>query len=92
MKFLSELQATAQQLVENPKTTGVVATVTASLGMASFADVLKGAVGFAAVVAGLIATILLGRVHWINFENEKINNRMLRKQAADMGIDLSKDE
>lgn len=92
MRFHEELHGVLQQVAESPKATGIVAAATTSLGLASFTDILRGALSVAAVLAGLIATTILARVNWVKFRNEEIKNRILTKQAGELGIDLTRDE
>lgn len=92
MKFQSELQSAVQQLAESPKVTGIVAAATTSVGLASYTDLIRGALSVVAVLAGIFATAILARVNWIKYRNEELKNRILTKQATELGIDLTKDE
>lgn len=88
MRYLSELQSVALQAIESPKATALVAGSTTAAGLASFADLIHGMFSTSAIIAGVIATALLARVHWKKYQNEVLKNRILRKQAESLGIDL----
>lgn len=91
MNFRDELQSAVAEMASNPKVLGGVSAATTSLGLASVTEVISGALSMLAITSGIIATILLGRVHWALYKNHMLQNKILRKQALDAGIDLDKD-
>lgn len=91
MSLSDELQSAATEIASNPKILAGVSAATTSLGVASMTEVISGALSMLAIVAGIIATVLLGRVHWALYKNHMLQNKILRKQAIDAGIDPDKD-
>lgn len=91
MKFQDELQAAMETVASNPKLSATVSVSTASLGTAWFADLIQGTFSIIAIISGVIATIFLIRVHWMTYKNRTLENKILRKQALDLGIDITKD-
>lgn len=91
MRYPEELQLAVNEVASNPKISATVSVATASLGTAWFADLIQGTFSIAAIISGVIATVFLIRVHWITFKNRSLENKILRKQALDLGIDLTKD-
>lgn len=91
MNLQDALQSTIHAAASSPKVATAVSTATATLGAASFADLIQGPLSCLAIIAGVIATFLLGRVHWMTGKNRDLENKILRKQAQDLGIDLTKD-
>lgn len=89
MNYLSELQGVAQQVVENPKVQLAVAGGTAAAGLISYTDFVHGVLSVSAIVAGLVATGILGHLNLKKCRNEELKNRILRKQAEGLGIDLA---
>lgn len=92
MNYLNELQSVAQDVVGSPKVLATVAGATASLGMVGLSDLMRGALSASAILAGIIATILLGRVHWAKYKNERLKNRILRRQLSELGETVGDDE
>lgn len=92
MNLNEELRSAAESVASNPKVLGGVSAATASLGVASMTQMISGVLSLLAIVAGIIATGLLGRVHWALYKNHVLQNKILRKQAFDVGIDPDKDE
>lgn len=92
MNYKDELQTVAEAVASNPKVLGGVATATSSLGVASLTDVISGTMSMVGLFFGIIATLLLGRVHWANYKNLIIQNKILRKQYIAQGGDPDKDE
>lgn len=91
MSLGEELQNIATQVVNSPKVFGGVSAATTSLGIASMTQLITGALGLVATAAGIIATVLLGRVHWAAYKNEMLQNKILRKQLIDAGGDPDKE-
>lgn len=87
MNWSAELSAIAEEAASNPKVTAMVATTTTSLGIANLANVFDGLLSWAAVAAGLVATVLLARVHFAKYKNEVVQNKILRLQLKGMGGD-----
>jgi hypothetical protein len=88
MKYLDELHVMVQEMADSQKATAIIAATTTSVGLFTAVDLLRGAASVAAVIIGMIATGILARLNWVRVRNEELNNAILRKQAADMGIDL----
>lgn len=87
MTWRDELQAIAGDLMTSPKTTAAAASVTASLGAATAMDIIRGAFALAAIAASVIATLALARFHIAGERNERLKNKLLKKQLSDLGID-----
>lgn len=92
MSLQDELKNAVLEAANNPKVAAAVTTATTSLGLASITDVINGALAFAAMVAGLIVTVLLGRVHWASYKTQQLHNMILRRQLRELGGDPDKDE
>lgn len=92
MNFKDELQSAAEAVASNPKVLGGVAAATTSLGAASWTDVISGGLSMMAIIAGIIATTLLGRVHWAAYKNHILQNKIFRQQLIALGGDPDKDE
>lgn len=86
MNYANEFQSALDQVIQSPKTLATISVATASMGAASFTDVARGALSLLAILAGVIATLLLCRVHWAKYKNERLQNRILRQQLLDMGV------
>ncbi len=91
MQFQDELKAIAEEVASSPRVSATIQVATATLGTAWFADLIQGTLSAVAILSGVIATFLLGRVHWITAQNRQIENKLLRDQAKKLGIDLTKD-
>lgn len=87
MNWLDELPLIAREAVASPKVLATVATTTATIGGASAAELIHGFFSGLAMVVGVVATILLSRNHFIDFRNKKLQNKILRKQVTDLGLD-----
>jgi FlaG/FlaF family flagellin (archaellin) len=60
--------------------------------VASFTDLITGALAVLATVAGTVVTILLGRVHLASYRTQQLQNKLLRQQLISMGGDPDKDD
>ncbi len=92
MSLQDELKNAVIDAANNPKVAATVTTATTSLGVASITDLISGALAVLAMVAGLIVTILLGRVHWASYRTQQLHNMILRRQLRELGGDPDKDE
>lgn len=92
MNFKSEFNAVLEAVVNSPKMLGGVGAATTSLGVSSMVGVISGALSMLAIIAGIIATFLLGRVHWAAYKNHMIQNKIFRKQLIELGGDPDKDD
>ncbi len=92
MNFRDELQSAVETVIASPKVLAGVSAATTSMGVASAADIMSGTLAMLAVLSGIVATILLGRVHWISYKNQVIQNKIFRQQLRDMGGDPDKDD
>lgn len=91
MSLKNELKSMVQEAASNPKVASTVQVTTATLGAASFADLIQGVLSTMAIISGVIATLLLARVHWMTGRQRDLEYKMLKKKARDMGIDVPKD-
>lgn len=89
MQFPVELQDAIETVANNPKVAGTVSVATAAGGAAWLTDLIQSTVSMVAILTGVIATVFLIRVHWMTYKNRSLENKILRKQASDLGIDLS---
>jgi len=85
MNYREELQAAVEAVATNPKVTMGVSAATASLGVASAAEIISGVLSGLAILAGIIATTLLARVHWALYKNHVLQNKILRQQFIELG-------
>ncbi len=92
MNYRDELMSAAEAMASNPKVLATVAGATSSLGVATWNELISGVLSGAAIMSGIIATILLGRVHWVSYKNQVIQNKIFRKQLRDLGGDPDSDE
>jgi multisubunit Na+/H+ antiporter MnhF subunit len=93
------LQIAIDRVLESPKTTVAASTFSTTMGIATASQWITGVIGWLAALAGLIATIILARFNWLKgehakleVENQKLKNEMLRKKAAELGIDIDDEE
>ncbi len=71
MNFLKETETWLdglQRLIESPKTTAATSAATATAGVAMAGQCVNTVAGWVAVVAGIVATMFLARVHWFKGE------------------------
>ncbi len=92
MKLSEELHAVLEAIASSAKLSVGISAVTASLGVASAADMISGALSSIAIVCGIVVTAMLGRVHWQAYENHLIQNKIFRRQLLELGGDPDKDE
>jgi hypothetical protein len=92
MSLPDELKSAVLSAANNPKVAASVTTATTSLGFASITDLISGALALAAMIAGLIVTVLLGRVHWASYKTQSLHNMILRRQLRELGGDPDRDE
>ena len=87
MNLRSEFQSAVQEAASNPKVASTVQVATATLWAASFADLIQGVLSVLAIISGVIATLLLARVHWMTGRQRDLEYQILKKQARDLGIE-----
>jgi hypothetical protein len=91
MNYGEELQTGAQALVEtvvtSPRLLGGAIAGTTSLSIANALEMFQGTLSACGIVTGMIATVLLARVHWIKYKNEVVQNKILTAQLASMGAE-----
>lgn len=92
MSLQDELKGAVLNAANNPKVAASITTATTSLGVASITDLINGALAVLAMVAGLVVTILLGRVHWASYNTQRLHNMILRRQLRELGGDPDKDD
>ncbi len=92
MKLNDALHAVVQATAESPKLSAVVSTATASLGVASAMEVISGALSTLALLAGIVASTVLARVHWQLYKNHVLQNKIFRQQLKELGGDPDEDE
>lgn len=92
MKFQDELMSVVEAIASSPKVAAIVQIGTVSMGTAWFAEMLQGTMSILAIGGGVVATLLLIRVHWMTGKKIALENRILRQQAINLGIDLTKEE
>lgn len=87
MNLRTELQSAVQEAASNPKVSSAIQVATATLGAASFAELIQGFLSVVAIISGVIATLLLARVHWMTGRQRDLEYQILKKQARDLGIE-----
>ena len=84
MNYSDEFHVAVEAVASSPKLLAGVSAATTSLGVASFADLISGALSGLAILTGVIASMLLGRVHWISYKNQVLQNKILLRQLRDI--------
>lgn len=92
MSLRDELLDAAEALISSPKLMAGVSAATTSLGLASATELISGVMSSLAILAGIVATFLLGRVHFAKYKNEMVTNKILRRQLIALGGDPDKDD
>jgi hypothetical protein len=92
MNLSEELNDAVQAAASNPKVLAAVSGTTTALGAASITEVVGGLLSYSAMCAGIVATILLGRVHWATYKRQILEAKLLKKQLHDLGVDPDADE
>jgi len=77
----------AETVINSPKTTVATSSVTVSLGVGRWVDVFQGPFSLCAIIVGVMATLALMRKNWIDGENSKLQNTLLRHQVKQLGAD-----
>lgn len=76
-----------ETVVNSPRTTLAASTVTASLGVGRWVELFQGPFSLCAIIVGVLATLALARKNWIDGENSKLQNILLRHQVKSMGAE-----
>mgnify|MGYP001761167228 CR=1 FL=1 len=84
MNWQNVLINAASDVINSPRLLAASATTTAGLSVAEMAQVVTGWVTNAGIFVGVVATILLIRIHLINYKNSVITNKLLMRQLADI--------
>ncbi len=92
MKFSDELSAVSEAIASSAKLSVGVSAATASLGIASAADFISGPLSSIAMGMGIIATVLVIRIHLQVHKNHVVQNKIYRRQLISMGGDPDADE
>jgi hypothetical protein len=92
MSLSNELHDAAQAAASSPKVLAAVSGTTTALGAAGLTDIVGGVLSYSAMCAGIVATILLGRVHWATYKRQILEAKLLKKQLYDLGVDPEADE
>lgn len=87
MIWKDELLTAGESLVSSPKLTALAAGTTTTLGIANLAEIFQGALSTIGIIAGILATILLSRKHWIDYKNGLVQNKILTAQLEAMGAE-----
>lgn len=84
MNWQNVLLSTASDVINSPRLLAVSASTTAGLSVAEMAQLVTGWAANAGIFVGVVATILLIRIHLINYKNSVITNKLLMRQLADI--------
>ena len=84
MNWQNVLLNTASDVVNSPRLLAASATGTAGLSIAEMAQLVTGWVANVGILIGVVATILLIRIHLVNYKNSVITNKLLMRQLADI--------
>lgn len=87
MNWNEELRIVAENVIASPRLTAVTAGATTTLSAYSLFDAFQSALSTAGIIAGIAATILLSRKHWIDYKNGLITNKLLTAQLNAMGAE-----
>ena len=85
MNWSEELQAVVENVLGSPRLTAVTAGATTTLSAYSLFDAFQSMLSTAGIIAGIAATILLSRKHWIDYKNGLITNKLLTAQLNALG-------
>lgn len=84
MNWQNVLMNAVNETINSPRLLAASATTTAGLSIAEMAQVLTGWATNAGIFVGVVATILLIRIHLVNYKNSVITNKLLTRQLADL--------
>lgn len=77
------VQSTLERAAESPKTTVVASTVSTTAGVAIASQWITSLLGLAAAAAGIIATLLLARTHWLKGNQHELEIEILRRKLKE---------
>lgn len=84
MNWQNLLISTASDVINSPRLLAASATTTAGLSVAEMAQLVTGWAANVGIFVGVVATILLIRIHLVNYKNSVITNKLLMRQLADI--------
>lgn len=84
MNWQNVLMNAVNETINSPRLLAASATTTAGLSIAEMAQVLTGWAANIGIFVGVVATILLIRIHLVNYKNSVITNKLLMRQLADI--------
>jgi hypothetical protein len=87
MTLSEELRTVVENVLGSPKLTVAVAGVTGGYSFHTLSEAFQSALSTAGIIAGIAATILLSRKHWIDYKNGLITNKLLTAQLNAMGAE-----
>lgn len=87
MNWSEELQTVVEKVVSSPRLTVATASATTTLSAYNFSEAFQSGLSTAGIIAGILATILLSRKHWIDYKNGLVQNKILTAQLNAMGIE-----
>lgn len=87
MNWSEELRIAAANVLASPKLTGAVAGATGTYSFYTLSEAFQSALSTAGIIAGIAATILLSRKHWIDYKNGLVQNKILTAQLNAMGVE-----
>ena len=90
MNWQNVLMNAVNETINSPRLLAASATTTAGLSIAEMAQVLTGWATNAGIFVGVVATILLIRIHLVNYKNAVITNKLLTRKLAN--IENEKDD
>ena len=91
MNWHNELQTLSEHVAESPKTVAIASSFSTAAGLLTVAQILTGFAAGLAVFAGLACTLVLIRLNLLKIRNEQMTLQLLRKRAAENGVDLEED-
>lgn len=86
-EFWTGAASFGETVINSPKTTVATSAVTASLGVGRWVELFQGPFSLCAIIVGVLATLALARKNWIDGENSKLQNILLRHQVKSMGAE-----
>jgi hypothetical protein len=87
MIWRDEFKTAVESALSSPKLTAAVAGATTTLSAYSWFDAFQNVLSTTGILAGIAATILLSRKHWIDYKNGLITNQLLTAQLNSMGAE-----
>lgn len=84
MNYQNEIMSVAQDVINSPRTLAGVAGATSSLSIVNIVSAAQSWLTITGILLGAVATILLIRIHLLNYKNTLLQNKILTRQAEEL--------